>query len=329
MTASASTTAWTSSRPPSGWRRPSASRRSSRRAPSVAARYDVLLGDMAGSPSPRRRRPAMCARGSSTSCASTPRIDRDAVMAAMQARGVACKPYLPAVHLQPFYRSLGHRAGRVPGRGGDRSLDARAAVPHAARAGRSGLRRRLPRRRPRLSDARGASAAGRPRDVGRELSRAPAAGRRVTAWLEFPAARADLARRRRAPPRRPPRDRRSRRAPRRRSSTTAAAPPRSRATASPRRSPATSPSSTRSPTAGTPTSASGHASAPAAPARRADGAARRGAPPPYALAGPEAVWYTRRALCASDRPTSRSPRARWSTAPDGRDGARGRRAASP
>ena len=41
-------------------------------------------------------------------------IDRDAVMAAMQARGVACKPYLPAVHLQPFYRSLGHRPGEFP-----------------------------------------------------------------------------------------------------------------------------------------------------------------------------------------------------------------------
>jgi perosamine synthetase len=41
-------------------------------------------------------------------------IDRDGVMAALQARGVACKPYLPAVHLQPFYRSLGHRPGECP-----------------------------------------------------------------------------------------------------------------------------------------------------------------------------------------------------------------------
>ena len=41
-------------------------------------------------------------------------IDRNAVMAALQARGVACKPYLPAVHLQPFYRSLGHRPGEFP-----------------------------------------------------------------------------------------------------------------------------------------------------------------------------------------------------------------------
>ena len=33
---------------------------------------------------------------------------------ALQARGVACKPYLPTVHLQPFYRSLGHRPGEFP-----------------------------------------------------------------------------------------------------------------------------------------------------------------------------------------------------------------------
>jgi perosamine synthetase len=41
-------------------------------------------------------------------------VDRNAAMAALQARGVACKPYLPAVHLQPFYRSLGHGEGECP-----------------------------------------------------------------------------------------------------------------------------------------------------------------------------------------------------------------------
>jgi perosamine synthetase len=40
--------------------------------------------------------------------------DRNAVMARLQVAGVACKPYLPAVHLQPFYRSLGHREGECP-----------------------------------------------------------------------------------------------------------------------------------------------------------------------------------------------------------------------
>jgi perosamine synthetase len=41
-------------------------------------------------------------------------VNRNAVMAALQARGIACKPYLPAAHLQPFYRSLGHREGECP-----------------------------------------------------------------------------------------------------------------------------------------------------------------------------------------------------------------------
>jgi perosamine synthetase len=41
-------------------------------------------------------------------------LDRNAVMASLQARGVASKPYLPAAHLQPFYRQLGHREGECP-----------------------------------------------------------------------------------------------------------------------------------------------------------------------------------------------------------------------
>jgi perosamine synthetase len=35
-------------------------------------------------------------------------------MARLQESGVACKPYLPAIHLQPFYRELGHREGELP-----------------------------------------------------------------------------------------------------------------------------------------------------------------------------------------------------------------------
>jgi perosamine synthetase len=27
---------------------------------------------------------------------------------------VPCKPYLPAIHLQPFYRELGHGPGELP-----------------------------------------------------------------------------------------------------------------------------------------------------------------------------------------------------------------------
>ncbi|HSD76511.1 MAG TPA: DegT/DnrJ/EryC1/StrS family aminotransferase, partial [Solirubrobacteraceae bacterium] len=41
--------------------------------------------------------------------------DRDAVIAALRAGGVQCKPYLPAIHLMSFYReAFGHRAGEFP-----------------------------------------------------------------------------------------------------------------------------------------------------------------------------------------------------------------------
>jgi perosamine synthetase len=43
-----------------------------------------------------------------------PTVDRDAVMASLQARGIGCKPYLPAVHLQDLYRARGHRPGSMP-----------------------------------------------------------------------------------------------------------------------------------------------------------------------------------------------------------------------
>ena len=43
-----------------------------------------------------------------------PGIDRTSVMEGLRSRGVSCKPYLPAIHLQPFYRELGHRPGELP-----------------------------------------------------------------------------------------------------------------------------------------------------------------------------------------------------------------------
>jgi perosamine synthetase len=44
-----------------------------------------------------------------------PRIDRDAAVRALAARGVASKPYLPAIHLLTFYRErFGHREGEFP-----------------------------------------------------------------------------------------------------------------------------------------------------------------------------------------------------------------------
>jgi perosamine synthetase len=41
--------------------------------------------------------------------------DRDEVIHALRARGVQCKPYLPAIHLMSFYRQrFGHREGEFP-----------------------------------------------------------------------------------------------------------------------------------------------------------------------------------------------------------------------
>lgn len=43
-----------------------------------------------------------------------PAVDRDALIGLLAARGVASKPYLPAIHLQPLYRDLGHGPGQLP-----------------------------------------------------------------------------------------------------------------------------------------------------------------------------------------------------------------------
>jgi perosamine synthetase len=43
------------------------------------------------------------------------RVDRDATVSEMRARGVDTKPYLPAIHLMSFYRErFGHREGEFP-----------------------------------------------------------------------------------------------------------------------------------------------------------------------------------------------------------------------
>jgi perosamine synthetase len=42
-------------------------------------------------------------------------VDRDGVMQALAAEGIESKPYLPAIHLMPFYRErFGHRPGEFP-----------------------------------------------------------------------------------------------------------------------------------------------------------------------------------------------------------------------
>jgi perosamine synthetase len=43
-----------------------------------------------------------------------PGVDRNAVIGLLGERGVASKPYLPSIHLQPFYRARGHREGEFP-----------------------------------------------------------------------------------------------------------------------------------------------------------------------------------------------------------------------
>ncbi len=43
-----------------------------------------------------------------------PQVDRNAVIGLLAERGVASKPYLPAIHLQPLYRARGHRDGEFP-----------------------------------------------------------------------------------------------------------------------------------------------------------------------------------------------------------------------
>jgi perosamine synthetase len=44
-----------------------------------------------------------------------PAIDRDEVIMTLEREGVAAKPYLPCIHLQPYYReALGHRPGELP-----------------------------------------------------------------------------------------------------------------------------------------------------------------------------------------------------------------------
>jgi perosamine synthetase len=80
----------------------------------VAARYDELLAGIDGVTTPAPTAPGDVRSWFVYVVRLDAALDRDAAMAALQARGVACKPYLPAVHLQPFYRSLGHRPGELP-----------------------------------------------------------------------------------------------------------------------------------------------------------------------------------------------------------------------
>ncbi len=79
----------------------------------AAARYDHLLADIEGV-----TRPAAI-EGDQRSwfvyvVLFAPGVDRNAVMAELIGQGIACKPYLPAIHLQDAYRARGHREGELP-----------------------------------------------------------------------------------------------------------------------------------------------------------------------------------------------------------------------
>lgn len=44
-----------------------------------------------------------------------PDLDRDAIIGRLEAEGISAKPYLPCIHLQPYYREEhGHRPGELP-----------------------------------------------------------------------------------------------------------------------------------------------------------------------------------------------------------------------
>ena len=69
--------------------------------------------------------------------------DRGAVMERLAAQGIATAPYLPSIHLQSYMRErYGFSRGDAPGERGLQRAHDGAAVPRAARARRSGARRR-------------------------------------------------------------------------------------------------------------------------------------------------------------------------------------------
>lgn len=80
----------------------------------AAARYDRLCGEVAGVTVPPRLPDAKVSwfvyvirldEG----------IDRDEVMRRLDARGVQCRPYFPAIHLQPYYANrYGYKLGDFP-----------------------------------------------------------------------------------------------------------------------------------------------------------------------------------------------------------------------
>jgi perosamine synthetase len=80
----------------------------------VAARYGELLGDVPGVTLPTPDRDGNVRSWFVYVIRLDPSLDRNLVMAGLTERGVQSKPYLPAVHLQPYFRDLGHGEGECP-----------------------------------------------------------------------------------------------------------------------------------------------------------------------------------------------------------------------
>jgi perosamine synthetase len=79
----------------------------------VAARYDALLADIPGVELPYRGPQPRSWFVYYVRFAAG--IDRNAVQAALADRGIASRPYLPAIHTQPTYRErFGYGPGMLP-----------------------------------------------------------------------------------------------------------------------------------------------------------------------------------------------------------------------
>ena len=79
----------------------------------VAERYARLLADVPGVTLPAEV-PGDTRSWFVYTVLLDPDVDRDAVIGLLEQRGIASKPYLPAIHLQPLYRARGHRPGEFP-----------------------------------------------------------------------------------------------------------------------------------------------------------------------------------------------------------------------
>ena len=82
---------------------------------SVARRYDELLAPVEGVETPLPDDGDHARSWFVYVVRLAEGIDRDAVMARLAEEGIASKPYLPSIHLQPYYRErFGYREGLCP-----------------------------------------------------------------------------------------------------------------------------------------------------------------------------------------------------------------------